>query len=76
MNTWKVRAALMTRASVIGLVSDSSIKSSDARSTRARLWTYIFKCYEQNKGGTRPGAPKDGTIKVKEDDSANEHIIQ
>jgi hypothetical protein len=78
MNTWKERASLMARADGIGLIrrSHSSITLDHARTTRAKVWLYVFDCYETNKEGARPDAPNDGTTKAKEGDSANGNSIQ
>jgi hypothetical protein len=49
----------------------SSIVSPDhARITRAKVWLYVFDCYEKNK----EDAPNDGT--TSKEDAANGHIIQ
>ena len=57
-------------ASVSGLNIE---KSCDAR---ANAWIYAFSRHAAKKKAARPGGPNDGTIKVKEDDSANGNSIQ
>lgn len=57
------------------VMRSSSIVSPDhAHITRAKVWLYVFDCYEKNKEGVQPDAPNDGT--TSREDPANGHIIQ
>ena len=64
----------MPGAQHITVKSLPGISPEQARATRAKAWLYVFGCFHQNQGGTRLGAPNDGT-KSKEN-SADEHVIQ